>query len=85
MKNPNDELEAAKSMRKYQSDIPSKLHFEALERIVNRFNSGQISAIEADKQLSYINNIRNKHLDIKSERYAPTSVQKLESIYLACS
>ena len=85
MKNPNDEFEAAKKKRTYLTDIGSELHYQALERIVKRFNSGRISEAEADKRISYINDVRNKYLDIKSERYTPMSIQKLESIYLACT
>ena len=85
MKQPSDEFETAKSMRKYQTDIRSELHFQALERIVRKFNSGRISEVEADKQISYINDVRKKYLDIKSARYTPMSIQKLESIYLAFS
>jgi len=42
MKNPNHEFESVKNMRKYLSNIGSELHFQALKRIVNKFNSGQI-------------------------------------------
>ncbi len=72
-------------MRKYLSNIGSELHFQALKRIVNKFNSGQISGIEADQNISTINDIRKKYLDIKSVRYTPISIQNLEEIYLASS
>lgn len=85
MKNPNDEFEAANNERKYLTDTRSELHFHALERIVNKFNRGLISEVEADKQITYINEVRKKYLDIKSARYTPMSIQKLESIYLAFS
>ncbi|MGB5279846.1 MAG: hypothetical protein WBN37_00860 [Arenicellales bacterium] len=85
MKNPNHEFESVKNMRKYLSNIGSELHFQALKRIVNKFNSGQISGIEADQNISTINDIRKKYLDIKSVRYTPISIQNLEEIYLASS
>ena len=85
MKNPNDEFEAAKSERKYLTDACSELHYHALEGIVRKFNCGRISEVEADQQISYINDIRKKYLDIKSVRYTPISIEKLEAIYHAYS
>jgi len=41
--------------------------------------------IEADQNISTINDIRKKYLDIKSVRYTPISIQNLEEIYLASS
>ena len=72
-------------MLKYQTSISSKLHYQALERIVKKYNSGAISAKVADKKIKAINEIRQKHDDIKSAHYMPISIQKLEVLYLAYS
>lgn len=85
IKNPNHELESAKFLLKYQTSSSSKLHYQALERIVNKYNSGSISAKVADKKIKAINEIRQKHDDIKSVQYMPISIQKLEVLYLAYS
>ena len=85
MKDPNHELESAKSMRKYLTSSSSELHYKALERIVSKYNNGSISVEEANKKINEINEIRKKHLDIKSVNFVPISVQKLEVLYLAYS
>lgn len=85
MKDPNFELESAKFFLKYQTSRSSRLHFQALERIVSKYNSGSISAKVADKKIKAINDIRNKHDDIKSLHYIPISIKKLEVLYLAYS
>ena len=85
MKDPNHELESAISMRKYQSSFSSELHFQALEKIVNKYNDGLISVKVANKKIDSINDIRKKFTDIKSIRYVPISIQKLEALYRACS
>ena len=85
MKDPNHELESAKSMRKYLTSRSSDLHYKALERIVSKYNNGSISMEEANKKINEINEIRKKHLDIKSVNFVPVSVQKLEELYLAYS
>lgn len=85
MKDPNHELASAKFLLKYQTSYSSKLHFQALERIVNKYNSGSLSKEEANDRMKAINAIRKDHDDIKSERYIPVSIQKLEVLYLAYS
>ncbi len=85
MKDPNHELESAKSMRKYLTSRSSELHYKALERIVSKYNNGSISVEEANKKINDINEIRKKYLDIKSVNFIPISVQKLEVLYLAYS
>lgn len=82
---PNVELDAEKSMSKYQTSITNQLYIEALERIVNKFNCGCISAKVADKKIKAIKDIRMKYLDIKSVRYVPMSTDKLEMLYCAYS
>ena len=83
MRDPNQELESARSMRKYLSCRASKLHLEALERIVNKYNQGMISKEETSNLIDLINSIRNDFTNIKSKYYIPTSVIKLEEQYLA--
>ena len=85
IKNPNHELESARFLLKYQTSSSSKLHYQALERIVKKYNGGSISANVADKKIKAINEIRQKHDDIKSVRYIPISIQKLEVLYIAYS
>lgn len=85
MNDPNHQLESAKFFLKYQSSSSSKLHYQALERIVGKYNSGSISEKVAEKKIKAINEIRNKYDDIKSVRYIPISIQKLEVLYLAYS
>lgn len=81
MKNPNHEFESASFMLKYQTSLNSRLHFQALERIVNKYNSGTMSAEVADKKINTINDLRMKYDDVKSLRYIPMSIQKLEMLY----
>ena len=85
MKDPNHELESAKSMRKYLTSRSNELHYKALVRIVSKYNNGLISVEEANKKINDINEIRKKYLDIKSVNFVPISVQKLEVLYLAYS
>ena len=59
MRDPNQELESARSMRKYLSCRTSELHLEALERIVNKYNQGLISKDETSNLIDLINSIRN--------------------------
>ena len=82
MKDPNNELESARFYQKYISSYNNKLHFQALERIVAKYNDGSISAEVADKQIRSINDIRNKYEDVKSESYASISTEHLEMLYL---
>lgn len=83
MRDPNQELKSARSMRKYLSCRASELHLEALERIVNKYNQGSISKEETSHLIDLINSIRNNFTNIKSKYYIPTSVKKLEEQYLA--
>lgn len=83
MRDPNQELESARSMRKYLSCHASKLHLEALERIVNKYNQGSISKKEASDLIDLIIKIRDDYTNVKSKYYIPTSVKKLEEQYRA--
>ena len=82
MKDPNYELESARINQKYISSFNSKLHFQALERIVAKYNDGSISAEIAHTQIRAINDIRNKYDDVTSEIYASISSEHLELLYL---
>ena len=82
MKDPNYELESAKFYQKYISSIRSKLHLQALERIVAKYNDGSISAEVADKQIRAVHHIRMKYDDVKSASYVSISVEHLELLYL---
>lgn len=82
MKDPNHELESAKFFIKYQSSIGINLHLQALERIVDKYNDGSISAEAADKQIRAVHDIRAKFDDIKSSSYVNVSIEHLEMLYL---
>ena len=61
MKDPNNELESAKFFQRYLTSIGSKLHLQALERIVAKYNNGSISSEVADKQIRAIHNLRMQY------------------------
>ena len=82
MKDPNYELESARINQKYISSFNSKLHFQALERIVAKYNDGSISAEIAHTQIRAIHDIRNKYDDTTSEFHTSISNEHLELLYL---
>jgi len=85
MKYTNHELESSTSMSKYLSSLSSELHFQALERVVNKYNDGLVSEKVANKMIDSINDLRNKYTNLKSMHYAPMPTQKLEALYRAYS
>lgn len=85
MKYPNNELESSTSMSKYLSSLSSELHFQALERVVHKYNDGLVSEKAANKMIDSINDIKKNSTNLKSMHYLPMPTQKLEALYRAYS
>ena len=81
MKYPNHELESSTTISKYLSSLSSELHFQALERVVNKYNDGLVTEKAANKMIDSINDVRKKYTNLKSMHYAPIPTQKLEALY----
>lgn len=84
MKYSNHELESP-SMSKYLSSLSSELHYQALERVVNKYNDGLVTERAANKMIDSINDIRKKYTNLKSMHYLPIPTKKLEALYRAYS
>ena len=81
MKYLNHELESSTRISKYLSSLSSELHFQALERVVNKYNDGLVTEKAANKMIDSINDVRKKYTNLKSMHYAPIPTQKLEALY----
>ena len=81
MKYLNHELESSTRISKYLSSLSSELHFQALERVVNKYNDGLVTEKAANKMIDSINDVRKTYTNLKSMHYAPIRTQKLEALY----